>query len=207
MKTIIAIFALWSFTIAAIAKTLTLGIDLSGSNFLLIHANFAQAASQYVSAEIGKLKNGDTVVIKTFGATDDALNLLSHTFTIGRRMKPKRVAKAVAQYLQSLPSQTELAQSSTNLIAWLEFTDGFNCADKSQILVITDGLESSSYVEARDLLEGKKGLPKADVDLTGCFLTFYGLGVGWPPQSKKIVRREWRNWSKQAGATFTAITP
>ena len=38
------------------AKTLTIGIDLSASNPLLSHKNFAHIASQYVTSEITKLK-------------------------------------------------------------------------------------------------------------------------------------------------------
>lgn len=189
------------------AKTITIGIDLSGSNPLLSHKNFATMASQYVTVELSTLKNGDIVRVQTLGARADALNLLNHSFKISRRIKPKKVANIIAQYLQSLPAQKDLSQSSTNLIAWLEFTSGFNCADNSHILVMTDGLESSSYVDGLSLLEGKKGLPEADVDLKGCALTFYGLGAGWPAQSVKFIRNEWRQWSEKAGASFTAIIP
>jgi len=189
------------------AKTLTIGIDLSASNPLLSHKNFAHIASQYVTSEITKLKDGDIVNVKTFGSRKDALNLLNHSFQISRKLKSEKIAGIVAQYIQSLPEQKEVSQNSTNLVAWLEFTSGFNCADNSQILVITDALESSSYVDGNLLLQGKKSLPKPDVDLKGCGLTLYGLGAGWMPQQVKIVRKEWERWSEQAGAAFTAIIP
>ncbi len=189
------------------AKTLTIGIDLSGSNPLLAHKNFAYIASQYVTVEINKLKNGDIVHVKTFGSRTDALNLLNPTFKISRKVKSKKVAGIVAQYIQSLPEQVDIAQSSTNLVAWLEFTSGFNCSDAGHVLVITDAIESSTYVDGNQLLQGKKGLPKPDVDLNGCSLTFYGLGAGLPPQAVRIIRNEWVRWAEQAGATFTAIIP
>ncbi len=189
------------------AKTLTIGIDLSGSNPLLAHKNFAYIASQYVTAEINKLNNGDIVHVKTFGSRTDALNLLNPTFKILRKMKTKKVAGIVAQYIQSLPEQVDAAQTSTNLVAWLEFTTGFNCTDAGQVLVITDGIESSTYVDGNQLLQGKKGLPKPDVDLKGCTLTFYGLGAGSPPQAVRNIRNEWMRWAEQAGAIFTAIIP
>jgi hypothetical protein len=189
------------------AKTLTIGIDLSASNPLLSHKNFAHIASQHVTSEINKLKDGDIVRVKTFGSRKDALNLLNHSFEISRRMKSNKVAGIVANYIQSLPEQKEVSQNSTNLVAWLEFTSGFNCAANSQILVITDGLESSSYVDGNLLLQGKKSLPKPDIDLKGCGLTLYGLGAGWIPQQVKIVRKEWKHWAEQAGASFTAIIP
>jgi len=207
MKNLIATLLLCLISMGAPAKTVTIGIDLSGSNPLLSHKNFAHMASQYITVELGKLKNGDIVRVKTFGARADAVNLLNHSFKISSRVKPKKIAHIITQYLQSLPEQKDLSQSATNLIAWLEFTSGFDCTENSTILVITDGLESSSYVDGLSLLKGKKGLPEADVDLKGCAITFYGLGAGWPAHSVKFVRNEWRQWSEKAGASFTAIIP
>lgn len=189
------------------AKNLTIGIDLSGSNPLLSHTNFAHGAAAHVHAAISALKPGDVVQLKTFGARDSALNLRQHRVTISRHNRAPKVAGQVAQYIRTLPEQTKTGQSSTNLIAWLEFTNGFDCQRDGQVLVITDGLESSSYVDAKDLLSGKKTLPAPDVDLKGCALTFYGLGAGWPPKDVKRVRKAWQTWADQAGATFTAIIP
>lgn len=207
MKKTLAISMLSCAVFTAQAETLTIGIDLSGSNPLLSHKNFAYIASQYAVTEINKLNNGDTVQVKTFGSRTVAENLLTPTFKISRKVKPKKVAGIVAQYIQSLPEQEDVAQSSTNLVAWLEFTSGFNCSDNSQILVITDGIESSSYVGGNQLIQGKKGLPKPDINLKGCALTFYGLGAGLPPQAVRTIRNEWMLWSEQAGTTFTAIIP
>lgn len=207
MKNIALILLLSCAALSAQAKTLTIGIDLSGSNPLLSHGNFAYMASQYVTTEINKLQNGDIVQVKTFGSPDNASNVLMPTFEISRRLKTKKVAGIIAQYIQSLPEQKDIAQPSTNLIAFLEFTSGFNCADNSQVLMITDAIESSSYVGGNQLLQGKKGLPKPDIDLKGCLLTFYGLGAGFPPQAVRILRNEWTRWSEQAGATFTAVIP
>ncbi len=191
----------------ASAKTLTIGIDLSGSNLLLSHANFAHGAATHVQAAINALKPGDVVQLKTFGARHSALNLRQHRVTISRHNRAAKVAGQVAQFIRTLPEQTKTGQSSTNLIAWLEFTSDFDCHQDGQVLVITDGLESSSYVDGKDLLSGKKALPAPDVNLKGCALTFYGLGAGWPPKEVKRVRKAWQAWADQAGAAFTAIIP
>jgi hypothetical protein len=207
MKTLLHIIILLSLSAtAAQAKTLSLGVDVSGSNPLLFDEHFAYTASQYVSAQILPLKNGDVVRIKTFGGRANSVNMLTTEYVISRRLKAKKVAAIVAQYVQSLPNQKMLSQSSTNLIAWLEFTNGFHCTKGGQILAITDGLETAD-VDGQAFLDGKQGLPEADVDLKGCALTFYGLGAGWPGPSVKFVRNEWRKWAKQAGASFTAIIP
>jgi len=133
------------------------------------------------------------------------MNLINHSLKISRTNKADKVGKIVEQQIRSLPKQKNVEQSATNLIGWLEFTNGFACDQSSEILVITDGIESSAYISGKDFVSGKKGLPKADVDLEGCSLTFYGLGAGWPPRQVKTIRNAWRNWASEAGATFKAI--
>ncbi len=189
------------------AKTLTIGIDLSGSNPLLTHEHFADAAARHAMRTIEALKEGDVVHVRTFGAREDARNLLNHSATIGRRMRAQKVAQAVGDFLRGLPKQSSSAQASTNLLAWLEFGSGFSCADGSEILLITDGIESSSLVNAKALLDGKVRLPNPSVDLKGCTLTFYGLGAGLPAQYVKRLRAEWSAWAQKSGATFAALIP
>ncbi len=204
MKTLTILLLLAGLSISAHATTLTIAVDLSGSNPLLSHQNFAYAAAQYLSDQITALKSGDTVRLQTFGSRNDALNLIDHRFTLSRRLRSDAVAGAIAQFVRALPEREDAAQSSTNLIAWLEFTSGFDCANQGQIIVLTDGLEASNYVDPMALMEGSAGLPEADVDLNGCALTFYGLGAGFPGPAVKNIRNAWRVWSEQAGAAFAA---
>lgn len=189
----------------AAAKTITIGVDLSGSNPLLTHENFAYGAAEYVSGKISGLRNGDTVRLSTFGARDDAMNLISNEFTISRRMRTGKVSAAISQFIRSLPERESAGQNATNLVAWLEFTGGFDCAGGGQIVVLTDALESSTLVNTEDAAAGKAWLPKAEVDLKGCNLTFYGLGAGFPPEVVKFLRGEWQQWSAEAGAEFNAV--
>jgi len=207
MKTVLVTAATMALALDASAKTLTIGIDLSGSNPLLVHENFAYSASTYVSGEITKLKSGDSIQVKTFGARNDAMNLINQRIVINRRNRPEKVAQIVGQLVRALPERANIEQSSTNLVSWLEFSDGFGCDQSSEILVITDGIESSSYVGGKDFIEGKKGLPAPDVNLVGCTLTFYGLGAGLQPQYVKTIRKAWMKWSDKAGVTFKAVIP
>ena len=187
------------------AKTYTLGVDLSGSNPLLVDQNFANQAAKHAASEIKNLKHGDVVKLKGFGARDVALNFRDFTFRISNKIRAPKVAKIVAQYIASIPAQSSVSQSSTNLIAWLEFTSGFECQDQGSILVITDALEASSYIEPTLFAEGKKGLPAPDVDLSGCSVTFYGLGAGMAPASVKFMRKEWKTYIEQSGGSFKAV--
>jgi len=189
------------------AKTLTVGIDMSGSNPLLQSKNFADAAARYAAEQIMGLKDGDTLRVQTFGARNAAENIASITTTVSRRNRANKLAAQVAGMIQSLPERTKDGQSSTNIVAWLEFSHGFDCRSGSAILAITDGLESSSYVSAKDLVSGKNKLPKPDVDLKQCELTFYGLGSGLEPNHVKNVRNAWTAYAENAGARFTAIIP
>lgn len=62
-------------------------------------------------------------------------------------------------------------------------------------------------MNVNELVSGKKKLPKADVDLKECELTFYGLGSGLEPNYVKNVRNAWTAFAETAGARFTAIIP
>ncbi len=191
----------------AAAKTLTIGVDGSQSNKVIAHENFAVRAAQYLRREITQLKTGDRVRLLTFGARGNVQNLIYREVVLSRRNRAEDVAKQVVSLVESLPeSATQGQQSATNLIAWLEFTGDFGCGDEGRIVVLTDGLESSTLISGQELASGKP-LPEPDVNLGGCHITFYGLGAGWQPHTVKTVRKAWETWSDQAGATFEAIIP
>ncbi len=202
---IAAVLTLLSSTVSA--RTLTIGLDLSGSNPLVSSKEFAYGASLYVSKEIMKLKNRDVVVLKTFGSRSAKGNLITNEYVLTRRLKPKKVAGIVSAYINSLPSQTDISQGSTSLVSWLEFTSGFDCENESHILAISDAIDSSSATDSKALESQKDWLPEPDVSLKGCKLTFYGLGAGMPYNYVKTIRNEWRDWSQKAGANFDAVIP
>ncbi len=188
------------------AKTLTIGVDLSGSNPLLTHENFAASAANYISQEIKSLQTGDTLRMKTFGARDNVQNLLSFDVNISRKARPNKVAKKISQTILAIPAQAKkMSQSHTALIAWLEFTPGFDCADGGKIIVLTDGIESSTLISTNDFVNKQKPLPKAEISLKGCQITFYGLGAGLPTTYARHVRKSWHTWAGQAGADFNDI--
>ena len=205
MKKVMLAMAIGGLSLPASATTLTVGMDLSLSNPLVKDKTFTQQAATYVSDHVAALKRGDTVRIKSFGARDNAANLTSKSLTI-KRHGAKKAAKAVAQAVYDISQNADNAQTSTNIVAWLEFND-FDCANGGKIIVLTDGIEASSYVSPNDLLEGKKGLPEPDeyTELSGCDVTFYGLGVGWQAQHVKHIRKAWREYFEKANATFTAV--
>lgn len=97
-------FALGAAT--ASAKTLTIGIDLSGSNPLLAEKNFAVGAADYAAQQILELKSGDAVVISSFGARDSAANLRQERYVLSRKLRARELADAAKHYILSIPQQT-----------------------------------------------------------------------------------------------------
>lgn len=209
MKTITTTIAatLSAFSLSASAATLHLAIDVSGSNPLLSDASFGAVASAYVAEQIAQLKSGDKVHVQTFGARESAANMRAQTYVIGRRIRPEAVATVLTQFIRSLPGRQDLSQGATNILGWLELHSDFGCEEGSRIVMLTDGIESSSYVDARALLEGKAKLPEPDVALSGCTISFFGIGAGMPVHMAKNLRNAWSEWAAKAGAKFQAVIP
>lgn len=202
---ITAMFAILPFT--ASAANLYLAIDLSGSNPLLSHENYAYVASDYVAEKIRQLKSGDKVEVQGFGARGEPANMLNQTYEISRRVRPEAVAAATTQFIRSLPSRKGISQGATEILGWIELHSDFGCPQGSHILILTDGVESSATMQAQKLAEGKAVLPEPDVSLSGCSLTFYGVGAGLPTHMAKNIRAAWQTWAQNAGANFHAVVP
>lgn len=187
------------------AGTLTVGIDLSGSS-PAFNEQFARPAGEHVASRVAALSIGDRVVIRTFGARDLS-NMRQGTMAITRSNRAPEVAQQALVLVANVPNAGIKPQGSTNVIAFLEFGE-FDCAQGGHILLVTDGIEASSYSDPDALLSGKGTLPDpAPGFLSGCSITFYGLGAGQSAQAAKNVRDAWRKWFEMAGATFTAVMP
>lgn len=207
MKHLLAVFTLnLALNAPAVdAKTLTIAFDKSGSNPLLGDPHFAASAAAYVAGQVKTLKEGDVVRIRSFGARNEGSNLLDQTFVLNRRLRARKLAQSIQNYIANLPNQDGKSQSSTNIIAFLEFDSGLDCGNGGMTLLLTDGLESSEYISPKSFLAGRQHLPKPDAALKGCEIIFYGLGAGLPPKSAKFMREEWTRFIKDAGGQFTAI--
>jgi hypothetical protein len=186
-------------------KEITLLFDLSGSNPLLSDTRFNQSAAQFAAQALEGLKRGDTVILKSFGSLQSTENFESLALTV-QRHKLKSVQRKVKKAILSLPTNAQ-AQSSTNIISWFN-RNRPTCTKGSRTIVVTDGLEASEHIpNVNDWLNGKITLPKPSefVQLKGCDITFYGLGVGLRDNHLNTLRRQWRDYFKEAGATFTGI--
>ena len=154
MKALLLAILLALFSaVPAAAKTLTIGIDQSMSNPLMLDEAVARAVGGNVGEQIKALQPGDWVHVRTFGERS-AVNFQAEKIRITRSVRADKVADMVARFIASLPSKAGKGQGSTNIIAFLEF-GAFDCANGGRILLLTDGIESSAYIQERDLFAGK----------------------------------------------------
>lgn len=192
----------------ASAKTLTIGIDASASNPLVVSEAAAKAAAEYARTEIAKLDLGDFVRVRTFGDRNGAHP--SQTIRITRGNRADKVGATVARYIATMPAKKLEGQASTNIVAFLEFGQ-FDCqAGAAQTLLLTDGIESSAYADGREFLNGKALPAPEPALLKGCDVTMFGFGQNStaevPPQIVKTMRASWTDWMKAAGASsFTVV--
>lgn len=209
MKTLInALFALlWAFGMEATeARVLTIVIDLSSSSPYLSAPKFSDLAAAAAAKRVEQMALGDMIRVKTFGDVGGN-NLGQFEVRIDRRHRAAQVADAIRALLAGLPKTLISPQSSTHLIALLEFQN-FACAEQSQILIFTDGIESSESLDAKHFIRGAS-LPAAEVNvLKGCQVTMIGLGQAaegsLSPSQIKHIRSAWTTWMQQSGADFEA---
>jgi hypothetical protein len=192
---------------SASAKTLTIGIDQSVSNPLVLSEAYARVAAGYVRSQVASLQLGDWVRVRTFGERT-ADHFPSEAIRITRSMRADKVAELVSRYIASLPSKPLQGQGQTNILAFLEFGQ-FDCQNAGRVLLLTDGIESSQLMDDRSLFAGK-ALPAPSKDLLkGCEVTMFGFGQSRdgsiPPQAIKTLRASWTTWMQETGAVFHAI--
>ncbi|MFK4753130.1 hypothetical protein [Oceanobacter antarcticus] len=187
------------------AKDLHILIDASLSNPMLIDTAFNKRAATFAVQLISQLKQHDTVKLQTFGSLQSTDNFDVKALQVSRHNQ-KKVAGAVAGYLMSLP-KTLKPQGSTNALAWFN-RNSVDCSkDQHTILIVTDGIEASEYVNPNHLLSGKQALPAPSefVNIRGCEVFMFGVGAGRLDQETSLLRKAWGQYFKQAGASFLAV--
>jgi hypothetical protein len=189
------------------ANTLTVGIDVSASNPLLASPAYASRVGQAVATKIDALQPGDTVVVRQLGDRSVG-NAISETLKITNRLRADKVGPRVGAYIAALPSHPDVARGATNIVGFFEL-GAFDCANGGEIVVATDGVESSELVSGRSFLAGKALPPPPKGLLAGCTVTMIGLGQSAEnaislKQAAHIVTA-WTAWMKAAGAVFRPI--
>ena len=134
------------------AKTLSIGLDVSASNPLLSSESYARNAAVYVRDKIATLQPGDVVVLRTLGDRSLA-NFPAERMQITRRDRADKIGTRIAQYIAAIPAKKFEGQGSTNILGYFAFGQ-FDCSNGGEVLLLTDGIESSPEMDAERLLAG-----------------------------------------------------
>ncbi|MCB0627557.1 MAG: hypothetical protein KDC43_27450 [Saprospiraceae bacterium] len=198
------------------AKTMIIGLDMSGSNDLVTVPEHAANVADVIDRQIKKMDLGDRVVVGLLGAYGHSDNMKRLDITMSRKKRPEKVGASLGKLIQGIPglvASGELdTQPNTNLLGFLE-DEAFllDCQNNpAQFILITDGVESSHEVDGNAIIEGKAELPAPrTTSLAGCDLTILGIGQ-WVSGANRTVRDRlilaWQKWAKTAGiGHFKAI--
>ncbi len=198
------------------AKTLNIALDVSAS-VPLIHQDAAAAAvAAYLKKRVNELELGDQIEVKFVGEYGAGENFRQLSLRISRQNRASEVASAVERIVAGLPRMQRDSkirpQEATNLIGYLEDqATRLRCDEQpTEIIMITDGIESSTLVDGLSLVTGKSKLPAPSSPiLSGCLMTMIGIGQingGGGPMITRNLVAAWTTWAAQAGIkTFSAL--
>jgi hypothetical protein len=196
----------------SLAGELVIGLDISDSAPLAVNRNVASVAAGLVRSRIARMKMGDMVRLRSLGTYGVAARTIYANIRLGRKARPRKVAVSIANVVRYLPELARRGrirlQNETNIIGFLEtIAPSLDCrVAPVTIILLTDGMEHSSFVSQRDLLSGARKLPPPSGKiLQGCTLEMYGVG-----QQRKSLKsdsrwfsmlaRQWKKFAVAAGA-------
>lgn len=189
-------------------KTLTIGLDVSASAPILKSQIYADLAAERAAQAVRGLTFGDTVIVQKFGERR-LDNLRAVRIVITPKARPERVSAAIAKLIRDMPGAGTQGQQWTNIARFLT-VGRFGCEAGGEVLLITDGIESSQAVNAKQVLAGRAALPAPDAGmLKGCTVTMFGLGVAadgaLSPGQINALRAAWADWMQIAKARFVPV--
>jgi len=176
MRARIAGLLLMAAPVALSAKTVTSGIDLSRSSGIH-NGTIAAGAARHVSERLSLLQSGDRVVVRVFG-DGSAGNAARIDGSVTSKDRGSDWGAAIAQMIAGIANGALGMQEMTRIAEFLEWTP-LGCADAGggEVIVLTDGLEHSSYVTERAFRNGARLPNAAPGSFAGCTIRFVGLGT------------------------------
>ena len=216
MRKIILAALATTFLASPAAAELWVGLDTSDSAPLFLEDNQAAAAGETVAAAIRDLNRGDRIRILSFGESGVSNRQIDLTVELSSRNRPELIAGQVQTIIASLPQRTRDGQlhleTQTNAVGFLERIGPLlDCQNEpTTVLLMTDGIEWSTAVTGRELLQGAPLPAPSGPILQGCHVVFWGLGqqqrgFGHDDSWYPILRTAWADFMRQAGvASFDA---
>lgn len=204
-----------SYLTPVTAAELWVGIDMSDSAPLLLEHDQAAAAAETIARAIRGLERGDRVRILSFGESGVSDRQIDITIKLSSRNRPELIASQVQAIIASLPQRARDGQlhieSQTNAVGFLERIGPLlNCENEpTMLLVMTDGIEWSSAVTGKELLQGAALQEPSGPILQDCHVVFWGLGqqqrgFGHDDSWYPLLRSTWTDFMGQAGAASFA---
>jgi hypothetical protein len=185
------------FSPSAFAKTLTVAVDVSASSGVF-NPTVAKLAAARTRNAIAALQLGDVVRLQKFGERN-VQNLPGETIRITRAVRPAAIAERIGKFIEEIPATIETGDGETNIIAYLEFGSHFDCTNSGKVMLISDGIESSSYISTAQLLAGKPLPPPESAFLKGCDVEMFPLGqTQGRLRSGSFARHGRHGWRTQA---------
>lgn len=192
------------FWTEAQAKTVLIGLDLSGSSPLFDPA-FPAKAAQRAHTLITGMEMGDVVAVRTLGEYTTLKNSVFADIRITNRARPDSVARAVGRFITGFGTQAHAVEveQETNILGFLDnMVASHPChGGDVTIIIIGDGLEYSALANSYRMLgdAGAQLPPLPQADFTGCQLEFWGFGYGIDAARVQNLRRMWTTWANAAG--------
>lgn len=212
-RTLLLIIMATVISAPAAARTLIVGIDLSGSSAIVRDDVFAQRVADVLAERVRNLEYRDTVRVRTLGEYETRRNPVAFDATLNTRYRPDKVAHALGTFIAGIPQQVQagtiVEEEATNILGFLEnHGAGVDCRrEETRFVLITDGLEYSqlgnSYSMARSGTGDLRDLPFTD--LAGCHLEMWGFGVGLGPADVRNLRGSWQRWAEREGLASVSL--
>lgn len=214
-RTFLAALAATTLTTADAAE-LWVGLDMSDSAPLLLEDEQAGAAGITIAEAIRHLERGDRIRILSFGESGVTGRQIDLTIDLSSRNRPEVIAPQVQDLISSLPERARAGdlrlEGQTNAVGFIERIGPLlDCQTMpTTLLMMTDGIEWSTAVTGRELLEGSPLPSPSGAILSGCNVVFWGLGqqqrgYGHDDAWYVILRKVWSDYMTQAGvASFAA---
>jgi hypothetical protein len=191
--------------VAAPARRLIIGLDISKSNPLVADPAFAAKVGRRVATLVRGLGFASEVHVRTFGSFEALSNPFYYDTMISTRARPEVVAAEVEKLVSGTPLLVAkgkwVSQENTNILAFLDnVANSIGCAKlPTTVILASDGVEDSEYVRLQH--EGAHLPPPSGKPFNGCTeLQILGIGQGTrSPKETVRLRNEWAKWAWRAG--------
>lgn len=203
----------------ASAKEWLISLDLSSSTLLTNDREYAQRAGTYARQKLAEkgFSMGDRLRVRSLGEFGAGANVKIDA-RASRKYRPDKLLGDIEYLIGSVPALIEKnagkfkVHNQTNILGHLR-SEAYtlDCSTGGGVILLSDALESSEYVRASDLANGRTGLPEPkDPFLSGCDLIIIGIGQLSNSASGKVTDRlvvAWKDWSQKAGVRRFSPVP